>query len=346
MEKMLRTEDFSYYLPSELIAQEPLKQRDKSRMLVLKKDTGKIEHFHFKSLPLYLNEGDVIVLNDTRVIPARLKGVKKDTGGKVELLLLHPIEGEEKWEALCSPGKKVPPGAVLSFGSGELEANVMDRTTSGGRIVNFTSSKPLREILYALGEVPLPPYIKKALDSKERYQTIYAQKEGSVAAPTAGLHFTPNLLEKLESRGIKIAYLTLHVGLDTFRPLNSNYVEEHEIHSEYFELPAKTADTINHAREKGNRIVAVGTTCCRVLETLGDEYGKVRKERGETNLFIYPGHSFKVVDAMVTNFHLPRSTVLVMICAFGGTEEVLAAYREAVKERYRFYSFGDAMLIL
>ena len=343
---MLRTEDFSYHLPPELIAQEPLKERDKSRMLVLRKDSGKIEHSYFKNLPFYLNEGDVVVLNDTRVIPARLKGVKKDTGGKVELLLLHPIEGEEKWEALCSPGKKVPPGTVLSFSDGELEASVIDRTSSGGRIISFSSSKPLQEVLYELGEVPLPPYINKALDNKERYQTIYAQKEGSVAAPTAGLHFTPRLLEELKNKGVKIAYLTLHVGLDTFRPLKSHYVEEHEIHSEYFELPTKTAEIINDAREKGNRIVAVGTTCCRVLETLGDEYGKVKEGRGETNLFIYPGQSFKVVDTMVTNFHLPHSTVLVMVCAFGGTEEVLAAYREAVKERYRFYSFGDAMLIL
>jgi S-adenosylmethionine:tRNA ribosyltransferase-isomerase len=341
----LKTEDFFYYLPPELIAQEPLEERDNSRLMVLRRNSGEVEDSTFKRLPLYLEPGDLLILNNTRVLPARLLGRRKDGGGRVELLLLRRLS-EAKWEVLCSPGKRVRPGVVLTFGNGQLEAEVSEKTAAGGRIVVFKAGQPLEELLYKLGQVPLPPYIKKHLEDGERYQTIYASEEGSAAAPTAGLHFTPAVFEELKARGIEWAYLTLHIGVGTFRPVKDEYIEDHLMHSEYFELPASTAQKINRTREKGSRIVAVGTTCCRVLETLGDARGEVSEGRGETDLFIYPGYNFKVVDALITNFHLPRSTLLMLVSAFAGRENTLKAYEKAVEMRYRFYSFGDAMLII
>lgn len=341
----IKTDSFSYDLPLELIAQEPLPDRDNSRLLVLRRNSGEIEDSTFKKLPQYLKTGDLLILNDTRVIPARLLGNRKDTGGKVELLLLRRLT-EEKWEVLCSPGKRVKTGVVLTFGDGQLEAEVFEKTPVGGRTVLFRGKQPLDALLNTLGRVPLPPYIKKELENEERYQTIFASKSGSAASPTAGLHFTPDVFEALKSRGIEWAYLTLHIGVGTFRPVKNEYVEDHQMHSEYFELPASTAQKINRTRKKGGRIVAVGTTCCRVLETMGNDRGEVSEGRGETDLFIYPGYNFKVVEAMVTNFHLPRSTLLMLVCAFAGRENTLKAYEKAVEWRYRFYSFGDAMLII
>ena len=341
----IKTESFSYYLPPELIAQEPLKERDSSRLMVLRRDSGQIEDSSFKKLGSYLEKGDLLVLNNTRVIPARLLGHRKDSGGRVELLLLRRLT-EEKWEVLCSPGKRVRPGVVLSFGDGRLEAEVLQKTAAGGRIVAFRAEQPLEILLYELGRIPLPPYIKKHLEDRERYQTVYAREEGSVAAPTAGLHFTPAIFEELKNKGIDWAYLTLHIGLGTFRPIKDEYVEDHIMHSESFELPASTAHKINTTREKGGRIIAVGTSCCRVLETMANNRGRVNEGRGETDLFIYPGYTFRVVDALITNFHLPRSTLLLLVSAFAGKEKILAAYEKAIELRYRFYSFGDAMLII
>lgn len=344
----IKTESFSYELPAELIAQEPLPERDLSRMMVLRKNSGAIEDSVFKNLPRYLKPGDLLILNNTRVLPARLLGQRKDTGGKVELLLLRRCADEkaEKWETLCSPGKRAREGDVLIFGDGELEAEVRKKTSSGGRIIVFRGREPLEILLEKFGRVPLPPYIKKELANGSRYQTIYASESGSAAAPTAGLHFTPAVFEALKARGIDWAYLTLHIGVGTFRPVKDEYIQDHKMHSEYFELPPATAEKINATRKEGGRIVAVGTTCCRVLETMGNDRGEVRSGRGETELFIYPGYTFKVVDALITNFHLPRSTLLMLVCAFAGTENTLRAYEKAVELKYRFYSFGDAMLII
>lgn len=342
----LRTDDFDYSLPPELIAQEPLEKRDSSRLLVLERTRGEISHNSFGMLPLYLDKGDLLVLNDTRVFPARLRGRRKDTGGKTELLLLRRLEGA-KWETLSSPGKRVRPGTVLVFGDGLLECEVLERTDSGGRVVLFKTSEPLlSSFLNQLGEVPLPPYIRKKLLDGERYQTVYARTEGSAAAPTAGLHFTPSVFEKLSMKGVDWVYLTLHIGTGTFRPVKEEYVQDHVMHREYYELSSAAARKINAAKERGKRVIAVGTTCCRVLETLGDENGRVREERGETDIFIYPGYRFKIVDALVTNFHLPRSTLLMLVCAFAGRRNTLRAYREAIKLEYRFYSFGDCMLVI
>jgi S-adenosylmethionine:tRNA ribosyltransferase-isomerase len=347
IEHKIKTESFFYYLPPELIAQQPLPERDSSRLLVLSRSSGEIEDSVFKRLPFYLKTGDLLILNNTRVLPARLLGRRKDTGGQIELLLLRRLsEEEEQWEALCSPGRRARPGAVLTFGNGQLEAEVLEKTPVGGRVVLFKAEQPLKELLYKLGRVPLPPYIKKNLEDDGRYQTIYASEDGSAAAPTAGLHFTPAVFAKLKARGIEWAYLTLHIGLGTFRPVKEKYVENHLMHSEYFELPASTAQKVNRTREMGGRVIAVGTTCCRVLETLGNSRGEVSAGRGETDLFIYPGYNFKVVDALITNFHLPCSTLLMLVCAFAGRENILKAYEKAVEMRYRFYSFGDAMLII
>ncbi len=342
----MRTDDFSYELPQELIAQNPLDNRDSSRMLVLKLSSGEIEHSFFKLLPLFLEKEDLLVLNNTKVLPARLLGKKKNTGGKVEFLLLHPLKEENSWEVLCSPGKNARPGNIIIFGNGELTAVVLDILSSGSRKVRFSSSVPLEEALNNLGQIPLPPYIKKKLDNVERYQTVYAQSKGSAAAHTAGLHFTPSLFEKLQEKGVDWTYLTLHIGVDTFRPVKTEYVHEHPMHSEYFELPRVTAEKINNAKEKGKKIIAVGTTSCRVLETMGDDNGRVEAGRGETDIFIYPGYRFKMVDALITNFHLPRSTLLMLVSAFAGKDMILEAYREAIQRRYRFFSFGDAMLII
>lgn len=342
----LRTDDFDYRLPPELIAQEPLEKRDNSRLLVMERSSGDIHHSSFNRLPLYLDEGDLLVLNDTRVLPARLLGKRKDTGGKIELLLLRRLEGS-KWEALSSPGKRAMPGTVLVFGDGQLEAEILERTDSGGRIVLFKPAEPLlSKLLKMLGEVPLPPYIKKQLQDGERYQTVYARKEGSAAAPTAGLHFTPFVFNELSRKGIDWIYLTLHIGTGTFRPVKDEYVQNHVMHSEYYELSAAVAEKINSAKEKGRKVIAVGTTSCRVLETLGGENGRLCEGRGETDIFIYPEYRFKIVDALITNFHLPRSTLLMLVCAFAGRENTLRAYAEAIERGYRFYSFGDCMLVI
>ncbi len=339
----LRTSDFDYYLPPELIAQEPLEKRDSSRMLVLMRNTGEVRHSFFADIPLFLENGDLLVFNDTRVLPARLRGSRKDTGGAVELLLVRRLE-ESKWEVLCSPGKRVRPGAVLTFGEGLLEAEVLSSTPSDSRIVRFLCAD--EDVLKRVGEVPLPPYIKKDLADRERYQTIYASKEGSSAAPTAGLHFSDAVLDRLHKKSIESVYITLHIGPGTFRPVKAEYVQAHTMHSEYYELSSEAAERINRVKEKGGRVVAVGTSCCRTLETLSSEDGRVSPGSGETELFIYPGYRYKLVDALLTNFHLPRSTLLMLVCAFAGTENIFRAYREAVQRRYRFYSFGDCMLIV
>lgn len=341
----LRTDVFDYRLPPELIAQEPLVERDKSRLLVLEHRRGEIRHSSFGMLPLYLDKGDLLVLNNTRVLPARLLGKRKDTGGKVELLLLQRLDNS-KWEVLSSPGKRSRPGTVLVFGEGRLEAEVLERTDSGGRIVLFKSSEPLEELLHQIGDVPLPPYIKKHLQDGERYQTVYARIEGSAAAPTAGLHFTPSIFKKLSMKGVDWTYITLHIGTGTFRPVKEEYVQDHVMHAEHYELSAAAAEKINATRNNGKRVIAVGTTCCRVLETLGKENGRISEGQGETDIFIYPGYRFKMVDALVTNFHLPRSTLLMLVCAFAGREITLRAYKQAVEHGYRFYSFGDCMLII
>lgn len=341
----LRTDQFDYELPPQLIAQEPLKERDSSRLLVLNRRDGHLEHSSFKMLPGYLEEGDLLILNNTRVFPARLIGKRKDTGGRVEILLLRRLE-DARWEVLCSPGKRALPGTELFFGDGVLEAQVLEKTEPGGRVIVFRAEEPLDDVLHKLGQVPLPPYIKKQLHDHERYQTVYASKEGSAAAPTAGLHFTPALFKELEERGIETADLTLHIGVGTFRPVKNDYIQDHIMHSEYYELSASAAQKINSTREKGKKIAAVGTTCCRVLETLSDEHGEIREGWGETDLFIYPGYRFKTVNALITNFHLPRSTLLMLVSAFAGRENTLKAYNNAVEEGYRFFSFGDSMLIL
>ncbi len=341
----LKTEAFNYKLPDELIAQEPLLRRDDSRLLVLRRHSGEIEHSNFRQIPRYLEAGDLLVLNDSRVFRARLLGRNKSGGGPVELLLLRP-QGNGQWQALCQPGKRTRTGAVLTFGEGELEAEVLDTTETGERIVSFRGDKPLESLLPSLGQLPLPPYIKKELHDGERYQTVYARSNGSVAAPTAGLHFTQQLFDDLRRRGIEWTFVTLHVGPGTFRPVRAEYVAQHHMHSERFFMQAATAAQINQVKERGSRVVAVGTTCCRVLETLGETDGRVRCGEGETELYITPGYRFKTVDALITNFHLPRSTLLMLVSAFAGREETFCAYAEAVKERYRFYSFGDAMLII
>ena len=341
----MRVSDFDYALPESAIAQSPVEPRDASRLMVLDRRSGKIQHRIFRDLPEYLSPGDVLVVNDSRVIPARLFGEKEGTGGSVELLLLER-RALDTWEALVRPGRRVRPGARLVFGGGLLRAEVTDVTPAGGRMIVFRYEGVFEELLRRLGEMPLPPYIKQKLDDPERYQTVYSREEGSKAAPTAGLHFTPGLLETIRRRGVEIVSLTLHVGLGTFRPVTAETVEEHVMHAEYFRIPAQTANAVNRAKEQGGRVVAVGTTAVRTLESAADETGRVHPGDGWTDLFIYPGYRFKAVDAMVTNFHLPRSTLLMLVCAFAGREETLAAYRTAVEEGYRFYSFGDAMLIL
>ncbi|MEW5921966.1 MAG: tRNA preQ1(34) S-adenosylmethionine ribosyltransferase-isomerase QueA [Bacillota bacterium] len=341
----MKTAAFSYDLPAALIAQEPLPQRDDSRLLVLQRRSGAVEHAYFRQLPLYLDPGDLLVMNDTRVFPARLLGRQEKGGRPVELLLLRPRENGQ-WEALCRPGKRARPGDVLVFGEGELVAEVLAATPTGERSVCFRGDKPLESLLSSLGQLPMPPYIKKELHDAERYQTVYARSSGSVAAPTAGLHFTERIFAELKRRGIGWTFVTLHVGAGTFRPVKVEYAAQHRMHSERFSLKPAVAEHINRTKEQGFRVVAVGTTCCRVLETLGGTDGRVRSGEGETDLYIYPGYCFKVVDALITNFHLPRSTLLMLVSAFAGREETLRAYAEAVRERYRFYSFGDAMLIL
>lgn len=340
----MRVSDFHYDLPQELIAQEPLKDRHLSRLLVLDKETGNIEHKVFKDIIKYLNKGDCIVLNDTRVLPARLLGEKEDTGGKIEFVLLKKIEGDI-WEVILKPGRRAKPKARFIFGNGELKAEVLEIVEEGNRLVRFEYEGVFEEVLDRVGIVPLPPYITKKLDDSERYQTVYSRHKGSAAAPTAGLHFTKELLDEVKNKGIEIAFVTLHVGLGTFRPVKVEDIKEHKMHSEYYWIDEEVCEKINRAKKNGNRVISVGTTSSRVLETVGDENGMVKPQKGWTDIFIYPGYNFKVVDALITNFHLPCSTLLMLVSALTGRENMLKAYNEAVKESYRFFSFGDAMFI-
>ncbi|MCR5743840.1 MAG: tRNA preQ1(34) S-adenosylmethionine ribosyltransferase-isomerase QueA [Lachnospiraceae bacterium] len=335
--------DYDYELPEELIAQDPLTDRSSSRLMVLDQKTGEFSHHIFKEIIDYLNPGDCLVINNTKVIPARLYGVKEDTGAKVELLLLKRV-GADEWETLVKPGKKCKPGAMLSFGDGLLKAEVLSVVDEGNRRIRFIYDGIFEEILDKLGEMPLPPYITHKLQDKNRYQTVYAKYEGSAAAPTAGLHFTKELLEQIKQKGVEIASVTLHVGLGTFRPVKALTIEEHHMHSEFYMIDEAEAEKINRAKREGHRIIAVGTTSCRTLESASTA-GVVKASSGWTEIFIYPGYEFQMVDALITNFHLPQSTLIMLVSALAGREHVLNAYKEAVKEKYRFFSFGDAMLI-
>lgn len=339
----MKTSDFDYYLPEELIAQTPLEHRDYSRLMTLDKNTGEIGHQHFYDLPKYLHAGDCLILNNSRVLPARLIG-HRPTGGACEVLLLKD-KGEDLWECLVRPGRKLKPGATVQFGEGQLTAEIEAEIEDGKRLVRFRYQGIFLEVLEQLGRMPLPPYIKAELQDNERYQTVYSKVLGSAAAPTAGLHFTPELLEQIQAMGVKVAYVTLHVGLGTFRPVKADDIEEHEMHSEYCEISQETADIINETKRNGGRVVCVGTTSCRTVESFAAEDGTMTARSGWTNIFIYPGYHFKTLDALVTNFHLPESTLIMLVSALAGREHVLAAYNEAVRERYRFFSFGDAMFI-
>ncbi|MBP3624088.1 MAG: tRNA preQ1(34) S-adenosylmethionine ribosyltransferase-isomerase QueA [Oscillospiraceae bacterium] len=339
----MRKSDFYFDLPEELIAQTPLERRDSSRLLHLDKTTGELEHRHFYELLDYLREGDCMVFNDSRVLPARLIGARP-TGGSVELVLLRDL-GEGRWECLSRPGRKTKPGTEILFGNGELKATVESVAEGGNRIVRFDYEGIFLEVLERLGKMPLPPYIKEELQDSERYQTVYSREIGSAAAPTAGLHFTKELMEKIAAKGVKLCYVTLHVGLGTFRPVKAEEIEDHEMHSEFCIIPEETARIVSETKKKGGRVIAVGTTSCRTLESFAREDGSLPAASGWTNIFIYPGYTFKCVDALVTNFHLPESTLIMLVSALAGREHVLHAYEEAVKERYRFFSFGDAMFI-
>ena len=341
----LKKSDFYFDLPQELIAQDPLEDRSASRLLVLNRQTGAVEHHHFKEITNYLRPDDCLVLNNTKVIPARLLGVKEDTGAAIEVLLLKRRDSDV-WETLVKPGKKARPGAKIVFGDGCLKAEVLEVVEEGNRLIRFDYEGIFEEVLDRLGEMPLPPYITHKLQDKNRYQTVYAKYEGSAAAPTAGLHFTKELLAHIEEMGVNIAYVTLHVGLGTFRPVKADNLSEHHMHSEHYEVTSETADLINRTKESGGRVICVGTTSCRTVESAADENGRVQPGCGDTEIFIYPGYRFKVLDCLITNFHLPESTLVMLVSALAGRENVLAAYREAVEERYRFFSFGDAMLVI
>ncbi|AGN37342.1 tRNA preQ1(34) S-adenosylmethionine ribosyltransferase-isomerase QueA [Bacillus sp. GM2] len=341
----MKVELFDFDLPERLIAQVPLKERDASRLMVLDKKTGEITHSTFKHVIDFLNAGDCIVLNDTRVLPARLYGVKEETGAKVEVLLLKQEEGDV-WETLVKPAKRVKRGTVLSFGDGRLTAVCTEELEHGGRKIEFRYEGIFYEVLESLGEMPLPPYIKEQLDDRERYQTVYSKKQGSAAAPTAGLHFTEEILDALRKKGVHIAFITLHVGLGTFRPVSAENVEEHDMHAEFYEMSEETAALLNRVRQEGGKIISVGTTSTRTLETIASEHdGRFREARGWTSIFIYPGYTFRAIDGMITNFHLPKSSLIMLVSALAGREHVLSAYRTAVEHEYRFFSFGDAMLI-
>lgn len=340
----LKKSDFYFDLPEELIAQDPLLDRSSSRLLVLDRESGEVEHHIFKEITGYLQLGDCLVLNNTKVIPARLLGKKADTGAAVEVLLLKRHENDV-WETLVKPGKKCKPGARLNFGEGLLQAEVLDTVEEGNRLIRFEYEGIFEEILDKLGEMPLPPYITHKLQDKNRYQTVYAKYEGSAAAPTAGLHFTPELLAEIEAKGVSIAYVTLHVGLGTFRPVKVDNILEHHMHSEYYQVSQEAADKINTAKKNGGRVICVGTTSCRTVESAADENGLVQEGCDNTEIFIYPGYKFKVLDALITNFHLPESTLVMLVSALAGRENVLHAYEEAIREKYRFFSFGDAMFI-
>ncbi len=340
----MKTSDFYYELPQELIAQEPVKERSASRLMVLDKTTGKTEHKHFYDIVDELNEGDALILNDTKVLPARLYGQKEETGGAIEFLLLNKHR-LDTWEVILKPGRKAKKGARFVFGNGELKAEILDIINDGNRLVKFEYEGVFEEVLDRLGEMPLPPYITKKLEDKDRYQTVYAKNLGSAAAPTAGLHFTSELLEKIKNKGVNIGYVTLHVGLGTFRPVKADDILDHKMHSEFYVLPEKTAELINRTKANGKRVVSVGTTATRVMETAGQNGLPLKKQTGWTDIFIYPGKEFHVIDALITNFHLPESTLIMLVSALAGRENVLNAYKEAVREKYRFFSFGDAMFI-
>jgi S-adenosylmethionine:tRNA ribosyltransferase-isomerase len=344
METGYSTKDYYYDLPKELIAQDPLEDRSSSRLMVLGKKSGHVSHHHFRDILDYLRPGDCLVINNTRVIPARLIGVKKDTGAHVEILLLRRRKNDI-WETLVRPGKKLRPGAEVTFGDGSLTATILDVVEGGDRLVQFHYDGIFEEILDRLGEMPLPPYITHKLKDRDRYNTVYAKFDGSAAAPTAGLHFTKELLEEVKDMGVNIAQVTLHVGLGTFRPVKVDDVREHEMHTEWYRVTQETADLINKTKENGGRIIAVGTTSVRTLETVADENGHMKAQEGDTSIFIYPGYKWKIVDGLITNFHLPESTLIMLVSSLAGREHVLNAYKEAVKERYRFFSFGDAMYI-
>ncbi|MGE4214548.1 MAG: tRNA preQ1(34) S-adenosylmethionine ribosyltransferase-isomerase QueA [Anaerotignaceae bacterium] len=340
----MKTSDFNFDLPQELIAQEPLKDRASSRLLVMDNETGEIEHKHFRDIKGYLRAGDCLVINNTKVLPARLIGERKNTGARVEVLLLTRKE-IDTWEVLVFPGKKAREGDRIVFGGGKLEAEVLEIIEGGNRIVKFTFDGVFENVLDELGEMPLPPYITHKLEDKNRYQTVYAQHDGSAAAPTAGLHFTPELMKEIEEMGVKIAHVTLHVGLGTFRPVKVDDVTNHEMHSEYYVVEQEQADIINTTKQSGGRIISVGTTSTRTLESVTDDDGVVHAKSGWTKIFIYPGYKFKAIDCLITNFHLPESTLIMLVSALAGKENVLNAYKIAVEEKYRFFSFGDAMFL-
>lgn len=341
---MMKKEDFYFELPEELIAQDPLEDRSSSRLLVLDKHTGEVEHRIFRDVLDYLEEGDCLVINDTKVLPARLIGSRVGTDAKIEVLLLKRMENDT-WETLVKPGKKAKVGTRISFGEGLLVGEVVDIVEEGNRLIRFSYQGIFEEILDRLGQMPLPPYITHQLKDKNRYQTVYATHTGSAAAPTAGLHFTPELLKKIEEKGVKIARVTLHVGLGTFRPVKVDNILDHHMHSEFYQIEKEAAEKINSTKEQGKRVICVGTTSCRTIESAADEHGRLRETSGFTDIFIYPGYQFKVLDSLITNFHLPESTLVMLVSALAGREHVLAAYQQAIEERYRFFSFGDAMLI-
>lgn len=340
----MKTSDFYYDLPQELIAQTPIEPRDASRMMVLNKETGAIEHRIFRDLTEYLTDKDCLILNNTRVIPARIYGTKMETGAYVEFLLLTQKENDV-WECLCKPGKRAKIGTKFDFGDGKLQGEVIDVQEDGNRIVRFTCDGNIFAVLDEIGQMPLPPYIKEKLENKERYQTVYSKELGSAAAPTAGLHFTPEMLEKIKAMGVKIGYVTLHVGLGTFRPVKVDDVTKHKMHTEHYHMPPETAELINETKKNGGRVIAVGTTSCRTIESVAAKNGCICEDDDNTSIFIYPGFEFKCMDALITNFHLPESTLIMLVSAFAGFDNIMNAYNTAVKEKYRFFSFGDAMFI-
>jgi S-adenosylmethionine:tRNA ribosyltransferase-isomerase len=340
----VKVEDFDFHLPEELIAQTPLENRSESRLMVLDKEDGSIDHLRFKNIVDLLDEGDCLVLNDTRVLPARLFGQKEETGANIEVLLLKQEEGDQ-WETLVKPAKRVKVGTEVVFGDGKLKATCVGTKDHGGRIMEFAYDGIFYEVLEELGEMPLPPYIRERLEEQDRYQTVYAKERGSAAAPTAGLHFTEELLEELKQKGVHIAFITLHVGLGTFRPVSVDSIEDHDMHSEFYQISEGTARLLNDVRDKGGRIITVGTTSTRTLETIASKHDRFVEENGWTNIFIYPGYEFKGIDGLITNFHLPKSTLIMLVSAFAGQEHVLKAYETAVQEKYRFFSFGDAMFL-
>ncbi len=341
----MKTSDFYYDLPKELIAQTPVEPRDSSRLLLLGRTSGKIEHKHFYDIIDSLNEGDCLIANDSRVLPARIYGIKEETGASVEFLLLKQITGN-RWETLCKPGKKAKVGARFSFGDGIMTAQVVEVKDDGNRVVDFDCDENFFATLDKIGQMPLPPYITEKLEDKERYQTVYSHELGSAAAPTAGLHFTEELMDRIRAKGVKIAYVTLHVGLGTFRPVKVDDVTKHKMHSEHYEIPEETAKIINETKQNGGRVIAVGTTTCRTLESVATMYGEIKPCHGFTDIFIYPGYTFKAIDGLITNFHLPESTLIMLVSAFAGYDNIMNAYKTAVEEKYRFFSFGDAMAIL